>query len=152
MTSFRIPAILLAAFAFAAAHAQSPKPEDQLKLRKAAYGIMNYSLQQVDAMANGKRPYSKEETVRHADVLANVATVPKVMFGEGTDKVGETRAKPEVWTNRADFDAKMDRMVTEAGKLAHAARGGDMAALRKAVHDVDSACNACHDDYRTKRR
>ena len=95
---------------------------------------------------------SKEEAVRYADLLAQVATVPKAMFGEGTDKVGETRAKPEIWTKRADFDEKMNKMIEETGKLPSAAASGDVAALRKAVQAADDACKACHDEYRTKQR
>ena len=151
----RIKSILVvtaATLAMAAAQAQTPKPEDQLKLRKAAYGLMNYSLGTLDAMTNGKRPFSKEEALRNAELLAQLATIPKGFFGEGTDKVGETRAKPEVWTNRADFDAKMDKMIQETGKLAQAAKTGDPAIVKKAVHDVDEACSACHEEYRTKRR
>jgi cytochrome c556 len=131
--------------------AQQVKPEDQLKLRKAAFSLMNYSLGNLDAMAEGKRPYVKEEAIRYADLLAQLATMPKGFFGEGSDK-GETRAKPEVWTNRADFDAKMDKMVSEAARLPQTARSGDAAALKKVVHDVDAACGACHDDYRLKRK
>ncbi|HEX7558248.1 MAG TPA: cytochrome c, partial [Usitatibacter sp.] len=69
-------------------------------------------------------------------------------FGEGTDK--DTKAKPEIWTNRADFDAKMDKMAGEAQKLPAAVRAGDMAAFKKQVGDVGSACKACHDEYRLK--
>ena len=134
-----------------AAEAQTPKPEDQLKLRKAAYTLMGYTFGSLDAMAGGKRAFNKDEAVRNADLLAHLATIPKGFFGEGSDK-GETRAKPEVWTNRADFDAKMDKMVQETGKLSQAARSADVATLKKAVQDVDAACSACHDDYRVKRR
>jgi cytochrome c556 len=151
----RIKSILVvtaATAAMAAAEAQTPKPEDQLKLRKAAYSLMNYSLSSIDAMTAGKRPFNKEDALRNAELLAQLATIPKGFFGEGTDKAGETRAKPEVWTNRADFDAKMDKMIQETGKLAQAAKTGDPAIVKKAVHDVDEACTACHDEYRTKRR
>jgi cytochrome c556 len=134
-----------------AAVAQQPKPEDQIKIRKAAYTLMNYNLGLLDAMASGKRPLNRDEAVRAAELLAQLATVPKGFFAEGTGG-GETRAKPEIWTNRADFDAKMDKMVSEAGKLPQAARSGDAAVLKKAVHDADAACGACHDDYRVKRR
>lgn len=144
--------VIAATAAMAAAEAQTPKPEDQLKLRKAAYGLMNYSLGTLDAMTNGKRAFSKEEAQRNAELLAALSTIPKGFFGEGTDKVGETRAKPEVWTNRADFDAKMDKMIQETAKLAQVAKAGDAAAIKTAVHDVDAACTACHDDYRVKRR
>jgi cytochrome c556 len=134
------------------AFAQQVKPEDQLKLRKAAYSLMGYTFGSLDAMAQGKKPYAKEDAVRDAELLAQLARVPKGFFGEGTDKVGETRAKPEVWTKRADFDAKMDKMVDEAGKLAQTARNGDVGALKAAVKELDTACSACHDEYRTKRR
>jgi cytochrome c556 len=146
-----IVAAMFAALAMMAAEAQTPKPEDQLKLRKAAYSLMNYSLGSIDAMVEGKRPFNKDEALRNAELLAQLATVPRGFFGEGTDK-GETRAKPEVWTNRADFDAKMDKMITETGKLYQVAKTGDAAALKKSVADVDKACSACHDDYRVKRR
>jgi len=147
----RVLAVVLAATAVCAG-AQQVKPEDQLKLRKAAYSMMNYTLGSLDKMAEGKIPYAKDEAVRNADLLALLATVPKGFFGEGTDKVGETRAKPEIWTHRADFDAKMDKMMKEAAKLPQVARSGDLAALKKAVEEVDSACGACHDEYRVKRK
>ena len=143
---------LAAAMAFATGvHAQAPKPEDQIKLRKAAYSLMGYTFGSLDAMASGKRAFNREEAARNADLLARLATIPKGFFGEGSDK-GETRAKPEIWTSRADFDAKMDKMVQETAKLSQVARSADAAALKKAVQDVDSSCSGCHDDYRTKRR
>jgi len=133
------------------ASAQQMKPESQIKLRQSAYTLMNYNLSILDAMASGKRALNKDEAVRAAEMLAMVSTVPRGFFGEGTG--GEpTRAKPEIWTNRADFDAKMDKMVNEAAKLPAAARTGDAGTLKKAVQDVDTACASCHDDYRLKRR
>ena len=146
-----IVALAIGAGAMLGAHAQQPKPEDQLKLRKAAYSLMNYSLGTLDAMVEGKRPFVKDDAIRYADLLAQLSTVPKGFFGEGSDK-GETRAKPEVWTNRADFDTKMDKMTKETARLPQVARTGDAAALKKAIHDVDEACTACHEDYRVKRK
>lgn len=141
----------LAAVVSMVASAQQVKPETQVKIRQSAYTLMNLNLSSLDAMASGKRALNKEEAVRAADMLALLATVPKGYFGEGTG--GEpTRAKPEIWTHRADFDAKMDRMVNEAAKLPAAARTGDAAALKNAVNDVDKACASCHDDFRLKRR
>jgi len=140
------------AVALIPAVAQTPKAEDQIKLRKAAYSLMGYTFGSLDAMASGKRPMNKDEATRNAELLAQLATIPKGFFGEGTDKAAETRARPEIWTKRADFDAKMDKMVQETGKLAQVARGGDAAALKKAVADVDTSCSNCHEDFRVKRR
>jgi cytochrome c556 len=150
MTSKRA-LLLLATFAvITTAVAQSPKPEDQIRLRKAAYTMVGYSFGGLAAMAQGKRPYSKDDAVRLADLLAQVAPVPKNFFGEGTDK-GETRAKPEIWTHRQDFDAKMDKMLEEVAKLPAVARTGDINALKAATSETGDACGACHDDYRIKR-
>ena len=147
-----VAAALATAAAMHCAEAQTPKPEDQVKLRKAAYSLMGYTFGSLSAMADGKRPYAKDEAARNAELLAQLATIPKGFFGEGSDKAAETRARPEIWTKRADFDAKMDKMVQETGKLAQAAKAGDQGALKKAVADVDNACSACHEDYRVKRR
>lgn len=139
--------LILAAMALPAA-GQPVKPENQVKYRKAAYTLMNLNFANLDAMATDKKPFNRDEAARNAEFVALLATVPKGYFGEGTDK--DTRAKPEIWKNRADFDAKMDKMTTEASKTPTIVRAGDMAAFKKHVADLGAACKACHDDYRSK--
>jgi cytochrome c556 len=141
-----IVAVVLLAAAFAA-DAQM-KPEDQIKQRRSGYAVMGYNFASLAAMAQEKKPYNKDEAARNADLVAALCDYMKGFFGEGTDK-GETKAKPEIWQKRADFDAKMDKMITEARKLPAAARA-DLPALKKAVADAGAACKACHDDYRAK--
>jgi cytochrome c556 len=141
-------ALALAATALLA-QAQQIKPEDHIKYRKAAYTLMGLNFGSLAAMAQDKKPYNKEEAIRNADFVALLATEPRAHFGEGTDK-GETKAKPEIWQKRSDFDQKMDKMVGETGKLPQVARNGDLSALKKAVADTGAACKACHDDYRAK--
>ncbi|HEX7465356.1 MAG TPA: cytochrome c [Usitatibacter sp.] len=140
-------AVILAATAVAV-QAQQVKLEDQVKYRRAAYTLMSLNFGSLAAMAQDKKPFNRDEAIRNADFVAMLSTVPKLYFGEGTDK--DTKAKPEIWTNRADFDAKMDKMAGEAQKLPAAVRAGDMAAFKKQVGDVGSACKACHDEYRLK--
>jgi cytochrome c556 len=127
--------------------AQQMKPEAQIKQRQAGYRVLGYNFGSLDAMVEGKKPYNKDEAVRNANLAAAIADYPRNFFGEGTDK-GETKAKPEIWQKRSDFDAKMDKMITAVKALPQAA--GDPAALKKAVDDAGSACKACHDDYRAK--
>lgn len=142
-----IAAVLVLAAAAASAQAQL-KPEDQVKQRKSAYAVMGHNFASLAAMAQEKKPYNKEEAVRNAELVSVLADYPKNFFGPGTDK-GETKARPELWKNRADFDDKMEKMIAEARKLPQAARG-DLASLKKAVGDTGAACKACHDDYRAK--
>jgi cytochrome c556 len=142
--------IVIALFAFAAvaAVAQQVKIEDQIKLRRAAYDMMGMSLGDMAAMAQEKKPFNKEEAEHDADLLAAASTVPRRFFPEGSDK--DTKAKPEIWQNRSDFDSKMDHMIAEAGKLPALVRSGDMAAFKKQVGETGQACKACHDKYRAK--
>jgi len=144
-----LAAACLVAATAAIAQERAMKPESQVKLRKSAYALMNYNFATLEAMAEGKRAYDKEAAGKAADWVANLSDVPRHFFGEGTDKVEGTRAKPEIWQKRSDFDAKMDKMVAEAKKLPQAARA-DQASLKKAVDATGDACGACHEDYRKK--
>jgi cytochrome c556 len=132
------------------AFAQQMKAENQVKYRRAAYQLMNLNFGSLEAMAENKKPFNKDEAARNAEFVALLSTVPKGFFGEGTDK--DTRAKPEIWKNRADFDAKMEKMTGEAAKLPAVVKAGDTAAFAKQVHDVGQACKACHDEYRAKQQ
>lgn len=148
MQKITVAAVILASTAFVA-FAQQPKPEDEIKLRKASYALMGYNFASLGAMAQEKKPYNKEEAVKNADFVAMLAPVPKEFFSAGTEK-GETKAKADIWSNKADFDKKMERMNMEAAKLPQVARTGDFAALKKQVADTGASCKACHDDYRAK--
>lgn len=147
MNKIAIAVLLVSATAVPVA-AQQAKPEDQIKYRRAAYTLMGLNMGNLGAMAQDKKPFNKEDAQKSADLVAILSTVPKHYFGEGTDK--DTKAKPEIWTKRADFDAKMDKMNAEAAKLPTAVRAGDMAAFKKQVADTGASCKACHDDYRAK--
>jgi cytochrome c556 len=142
-----VVALALAAIAVPAV-AQQMKVEDQVKYRRAAYNVIALNFGSLGAMAQDKKPFNQDEAVRNADIVAILATTPKGFFGEGTDK--DTKAKPEIWSKRADFDDKMEKMIAQAQKLPAAARGGDGAAFKKQVGDTAAACKACHDDYRAK--
>jgi cytochrome c556 len=147
MNRYAIAAAALLAAAALGTQAQM-KPEDQVKQRRSGMAIIGHNFGSLAAMAQGKKPYDKEEAGRNADLVAALADYPHAFFVEGTDK-GETKAKPEIWQKKADFDDKMKKMVSEAKKLPQAART-DVAALKGAVGETGKACKACHDDYRAK--
>lgn len=146
MKKAALAALLCAATALPAS-AQQVKPEDQIKLRQSAYALMGHHMGVLAGMAQGKRPYDKDLAARSASRLVTLSEIPREFFGPDSD-LGETKAKPGIWKNRADFDKKMDRMVTEVKRLPQAS--ADLASLKQAVGDVGAACKSCHDDYREK--
>ena len=60
-----------------------------------------------------------------------------------------SRARPEIWTNRADFEAKAAAYQAAAEQLAHAAQQGDRAAFLQQWQATRHACSGCHDAYRS---
>ena len=68
-------------------------------------------------------------------------------FVDGSDK-GTTRAKPEIWKNKADFSSKMDDLHKALNELQQAAAGGDRELISKRIGAAGKACKACHDEYK----
>jgi cytochrome c556 len=149
MKKSAIAALVLAATAVPVLAQQGMKPEDQIKMRKSTMDLIGYNFGSLSAMAEGKKPFDKEEAELNAQLLARLVTLPKRFFGEGTDLEGKTKAKPEVWTHRADFDKKMEALGTEAAKLP-AVAGADNDEFKKQVNETGKACKSCHDDFRAK--
>lgn len=132
--------------AFPAA-AQFAKPEDAIKYRKAAFTVMATHFGRVAAMANGRVPFDAKAAAANAEIATMMSKLPYAGFVDGTDK-GDTKAKPEIWSERAKFDAAATKMQDEMVKFNAAAKTGDLAAIKAGVGGVGQACKGCHDTYR----
>jgi cytochrome c556 len=129
------------------AAAQFAKPEDAIKYRKAAFTVMAAHFGRVAAMANGRIPFDAKAAVDNAEIATTMSKLPYAGFVDGTDK-GDTKAKPEIWTERDKFNAAATKMQDEMVKLNAAAKTGDVAVIKAAAGDVGKACKGCHDTYR----
>lgn len=138
------------AFAIAAPQASAQSAaEASIKYRQAVYSVMGYHFFGTLApMVRGTKPYDKESFARSAGIVAQMAPLAHEGFAPGSDKGAPTKAKPEIWTNAAEFKAKMDKMVGEAGKLAQQSRTASFDDLKKQFGATGAACKACHDDFR----
>lgn len=129
------------------AAAQFAKPEDAIKYRKAALTVMANHFGRIGAMANGRVPFDAKVAAENAELVATMSRLPFDAFGPGTDK-GETRAKPEIWTETDKFKAGAAKLQEEAAKLNAAAKSGNLDAVKAAFGETGKACKACHDAYR----
>jgi cytochrome c556 len=134
------------AAAFPAA-AQFAKPEDAVKYRKGAFTVMAAHFGRVAAMANGRIPFDAKAAAENAEIATMVSKLPFAGFVDGTDK-GETRAKPEIWTEQDKFKAAATKMQDAMEKLNVAAKSGNVDTLKAAAGTVGQACKGCHDTYR----
>jgi cytochrome c556 len=69
------------------------------------------------------------------------------LFPEGSG-VQPTRARPEVFTQRADFEAKAADYARAAARLAELAEANDKAGFSAQWDATEKACAACHERYR----
>ncbi|MCC7548474.1 MAG: cytochrome c [Burkholderiales bacterium] len=141
--------LLVAAFAGAGPGLAQQKPEDAIRYRQSALFLLGQHFGPLAAMVQGKMPYDRDVATRNAALAETMSKLPWDRFGPGTDK-GDTKAKPGIWTNQADFKAKADRMQAEVARLAQVSKTGDFDALRVQVGETGKACKACHDEYRNK--
>ena len=137
----------LGALASLPASAQFQKPEDAIKYRKAAFTVMGAHFGRIGAMASGKAPFDAAAAAANADIVATMSKLPYAGFIEGTAS-GETRAKPEIWTERVKFDAAAAKMQEEVAKLNVAAKSGNLDQIKVAFGAAGQSCKACHDNYR----
>jgi len=143
--------VVLAAGIAGAAHAQAPfaKAENAVKYRQSAMFIMAQHFGRIGPVVKGERPYNKDEVAKNAAIAEEMSKLPWEGFVAGTDK-GETSAKPEVWTDAAKFKSAAEKMEQEMSKLAQAAKGGDLNAVKAQFGATGKACKACHDDFKKK--
>lgn len=129
------------------AMAQFQKPEDAVKYRKAALTVMGAHFGRIGAMASGKAPFDAKVAAENAEIVESMSKLPWAGFVAGSDK-GETRAKPEVWSDAAGFKAASEKMQGEVAKLNAAAKTGNLDAVKTAFGAAGQSCKACHDNYR----
>lgn len=131
----------------APASAQFAKPEDAIKYRKASFTVMAAHFGRVAGMANGRIPFDAKAAADNAAIAEAMSKLPWAAFGAGTDK-GDTKAKPEIWSDNAKFNEASEKMQGEMVKLTAAARSGNMDAMKTAAGAVGGACKGCHDAFR----
>jgi cytochrome c556 len=129
------------------ASAQFAKPEDAIKYRKAALTVMAAHFGRVAGMAAGRIPFDAKMAADNAAIAEDMSKLPFVAFVDGSDK-GDTKAKPEIWSDNAKFKAAAEKMQGEMTKLAAAAKSGNLDAIKTAAGATGGACKNCHDSFR----
>jgi cytochrome c556 len=146
----RIALIVLAlagATAALPAAAQFQKPEDAIKYRQSAMFMQGQHLGRVFAMASGRVPFDAKVAAEQIEIVALINRLQFSAFVEGSDK-GDSRAKPEVWTQKDKWLANVAKSQEDVGKLVVAGKSGNADQIKTAVGAVGQSCKGCHDDFR----
>lgn len=62
----------------------------------------------------------------------------------------DSKARPEVWSDRAGFEKAAANATAATARLASVAGGGDKDATAAAFREVGASCGACHRNYRAR--
>jgi cytochrome c556 len=117
------------------------------------HGVMEsvaFKVARLRAMAMGEIPANDAAFAKDArDVAALAGMIPEGFIPNSI--VGPSIAKPDIWTNKADFDAKAMEFQKNAEALAMTASAQGFEAAKGMVQAVGGACGNCHRPYRASR-
>ena len=100
-------------------------------------------------MSRGRMAYDAKTVERYAFYLDVLDKMAWDGFDPSTKDL-ETKALPAVWAEPAKFKAAQERLEKSVAQLVKVSKGGDEAAVKSAIGDVNDACNACHKDFRQR--
>lgn len=127
------------------------KPETLVKQRQSAMTLIGKYWGPIAGMASGKvSPYNADVISRNATYLENLAQMPWDGFHESTKDEKNTKALPELWSQKPKFDELAQRLQSETAKLGEIARKKDEAGVKQQYAAVGKVCGACHESFRAK--
>jgi cytochrome c556 len=154
-------AAILSAAVIVAARAQSaptaPAGPSPAKLavenRKATYTLIGNYFRYFGAVAKGAAVYDEAEAARRATRIAFLSELVDENFPEASN-IGEpeSKAKADIWSNRADFDKRLKDFHLHAAAFVetNAREKGATEAFKAAVAALGQDCKGCHDNYKVK--
>lgn len=119
--------------------------EQIVRTRQAAYGLSAGTFGEMKIAIDGG---TDVKSLRFgSNMLVRWARTLPTLFPDGSN-VAPTHARPEVWTNRSQFNARAQAYADAAAKLATAAESGDKPSFAAQWATVRDTCKACHDSFR----
>ena len=112
--------------------------------RHMAMEGVNEAMKPLAAIAKKQAPFDAAVVKANATTIAENLKKAHAAFTPGSGG-GESRAKPEIWTDAAGFDKLMKEAQATAVALSSVK---DEASFGPALGALGSKCKSCHDTYR----
>ncbi len=145
-----VPAIMLvSAMSITAvtAHSMSTGNETVDK-RMGLMKELGSNMKAIAGVAKGEAAYSPalNENAKRINEIAKMMTD---LFPEGSDlESGKDRAKPEIWSKRAEFEAAAMDFEKASAALVAAVSSGDQGEIGAALGGTGKTCGGCHKPFR----
>ena len=145
-----VAAVVAPAHRAYAEEARKSPGERAVEYRQALMTVLGSNFAALIEVAEGKAPYNAADVGKRAERVALLAQWADEAFPPESNGVANTKAKPEIWKQQADFQKDMQSLIDRSAALAAAAKLGDQAKLKPAAFDAARSCKACHDDFRAQ--
>jgi cytochrome c556 len=136
-------AVAVAAFGVTAVLAQS----DPIAARKQLMKDNGAQSKVARDMIDGKQPYDNAKAQKVLTTFAAAHDKGKNLWPDNS-KTGDTASLPAVWENKADFDAKLAKLSSDAKAAEPTVK--DLDSFKAAMGNVGKDCGGCHNTYRKK--
>jgi cytochrome c556 len=123
--------------------------QDVIDYREHIMKTMAAQADAIELIVQHKLPADDDSNIpAHAKALALAASTAKAAFAMN---VPGGQAKPNVWTDSADFNKRMDELAANTDALAKAADSGGVEAVASRIQSA-LTCKSCHDQYREQKK
>lgn len=136
-----------------AASANSEALESNLKARQGYFQMLSLNLGTLSGMAKGEIEYDEDAAARAASNVEALSqfNLPSLFIeGSASNELEGSGAKPDIWSNNEDFNAKFAGLTEAAAGSSEAVKGGQ-GNIGPVLQVLGGACKACHDNFREKR-
>ena len=129
--------------------AAPPSPQAAIQTRQANFKKMGTAMKALGDQLKADAP-AKPVMLPAAQTIAATAKAQGGLFppGSGASAGIKTDALPAIWSDKANFDGQMAKLVTESAKLVSVVNGGDVTAIRAQQKATGAVCGGCHKQFR----
>jgi cytochrome c556 len=120
-----------------------------IKERQATMKKTNDDTKVLTAMSKGEAPFDAAKAQALLSGIEERTKKVAPLFPDDSKTGEKTRAKAEVWQNKADFDAKLADFIKVTATAKTAATSAD--GFKTAFSNVIKSCDNCHEKYRAPR-
>ena len=121
--------------------------------RKAAFTLVAHNFKTVGDVLQGRAPYDAAAIKTRTDRVAFLSTLLGDYFApESNVGLPDSKAKADIWGDRAEFDKLLKDFQEHSVTLARVAHAETSAsdAFKSAASAVAQDCKTCHDKFREK--
>jgi cytochrome c556 len=140
-------AVLAVVTGIALATVANAEGYDPIETRQAGQDLVAADFAGIRAVVSAKGDI--KSVANPAKAIARWIRQFPTQFPKGSEQGDDTRARPEIWTNFADFQQRANNLADAADKLAQLANAGDTDGVVAQINVVRDACAACHRTYRS---